>query len=911
MASLSQLIVKITGDASDFTRAISAAQRQAATMAEKFEAAGSVLTRSLSLPLGALGGLALKQASDFESLRRGLEAVSGSSEKAAVQFERLKKVAELPGLGFKEAVQGAVNLQAAGFSAATAERALKAFGNALATVGKGRAELDGVVLALSQIQSKGKFSAEELNQLAERLPQIRVAIKQAFGTASTEDIQKLGLTSEQIIEKIITEFEKLPQVTGGLRNSFENLRDNAERALAAIGEAIAPFAASAIKALEPIIATIGAAGKAFAALPEPVKTATVAVIGFGVVAGPILKVAAAFKELEVVVLGSGLFRAAATALGFNAVAAGAEAAAKSVATATTAVRGLGVATATTALGGFFRTGATVAAASTPVIVEAAKTAGLSIAALGGAAVAAGAGVAGTLLVLDAYSNKVDTGSEATKRLRENLEKIPVTAKTAFAAIDAQLTRAVNSMKVAGGSGSSGIVDSLFDSVFSDVKAAGDKLSAAFATLGINSSASLRKELAAAQSALETIREAIKSGAADQNDYAAGLEKVRAIQEQLTGKIKETSVELRSIPFAEKSKENELFAASIARIASESDRLRDEIITLRAVGDAFSGFADGPELEGGIDAFSRLVEGANKYNDALRPLEERNLRFVESLAKLSTQGAITGESLQNIKIPSILQDAQADIVRRTSAPFRSNTQQVTAFQRQVSTVLTDFSRGTAEAIVQAENLGKVFVNIGEQIETSLIRNAIEQGIKVLGRELGKLISQLGSVGKAIADAFGGVAQTTGNIAGAASGAAGAGGSVAGSAAGIAAGGLAGTITAVSGIATAVFSALQFFQGRRMEQDIGRIEVSNREIASQTIAIQQRLDQWLPYLQNTAYLSSIDGTLTRIYEGLSQLDFSGFGGGKSSQPANFYISNPDPKAVAQEVSRMLRSKSPVFA
>jgi len=137
MASLSQLIVKITGDASDFTRAIASAQRQAQGMAEKFEAAGSVLTRSLSLPLGLLGGVALKQAADFESLRRGLEAVTGSSEKAAAQFERLKKGAEVSGLGFKEAVQGAVNLQAAGFSASTAERALKAFGNALATVGKG------------------------------------------------------------------------------------------------------------------------------------------------------------------------------------------------------------------------------------------------------------------------------------------------------------------------------------------------------------------------------------------------------------------------------------------------------------------------------------------------------------------------------------------------------------------------------------------------------------------------------------------------------------------------------------------------------------------------------------------------------------------------------------------------------
>ncbi len=904
MASLSQLIVKITGDTSGFERAIASAQRQAANMAEKFEAAGSVLTRALTLPAGLGAGLALKAAADFESLRRGLEAVTGSSEKAAVQFERLKKVAELPGLGFREAVQGAINLQAAGFSANTAERALTAFGNALATVGKGRAELDGVILALSQIQSKGKFSAEELNQLAERLPQIRQAIKAAFGTASTEDIQKLGLTSEQIITKIIEQFEKLPQVTGGLKNSFENLRDNAERALAEIGSAIAPFAQSAINALEPAIQIVGAAGRAFAALPEPVKTATVALVGFGVATGPILKVAAAIKELEVVILGSSLFRATATALGFNAVASAAEAAAKSVATTTSAVRGLGVATSTTALSGFFVKGATAASEAAPVVATAAKAAGLSVAALGGAAVAAGAGVAGTLLILDAYANKVDSGSEATKRLKANLDKLPISAKNAFDAIDAAATRGLRGIKPA--SGGSGAVD-IFDAVFADVKAAEGRLSEAFKNLGIRSSAELRKELESAKASLEVIRQGLASGATDQNDYAAATEKVRAIQEQLSGKLKETALNLRSIDFAAKSKENELFAASIARIAKESDALRDQIVTLRAVGDAFTELGEGPQLSGSVDAFARLVEGANKYNDSLKPLEERNLRFVESLQKMSTAAAVTGESLQNIKVPAVLQRVQEDIIRKTSVPFsRTNSRELTAFQRQVSTVLTDFSRGVAEAIVQGESLGAVFSKIGQQIQTALIRNAVEQGVKVLGRELGKLISQLGSVGKAIVDAFGGVAKTSGNVA---NNAANVTNPTAG-AAGIAAGGLAGTITAVSGIATAVFSALQFFQGRRMEQDIGRIEVSNREIAAQTIAIQQRLDQWLPYLQNTAYLGSIDSTLNRIYEGLSQLDFSGFAGGKAA-PVTFNISNDDPKNVAREVTKLLRLQSPRFA
>src|SRR5215210_433175 len=96
---------------------------------------------------GAFGILAIKAAGNMQSLRMGLDAVSGSSEESEKQLVRLREVAKLPGLGFQEAIQGSVNLQAAGLSANTAERALKSFGNALATVGKGKAELSGVILA--------------------------------------------------------------------------------------------------------------------------------------------------------------------------------------------------------------------------------------------------------------------------------------------------------------------------------------------------------------------------------------------------------------------------------------------------------------------------------------------------------------------------------------------------------------------------------------------------------------------------------------------------------------------------------------------------------------------------------------------------------------------------------------------
>ncbi len=191
-----------------------------------------------SFAAAAFGTFAVKTAADFDSLRRGLTAVAGSADEANKQFQRLKEVAKAPGLGFKEAIQGSINLQAAGLSAQTAERALSAFGNALATVGKGKAELDGVITALTQIQSKGKVSAEEINQLAERLPQIRVAMQGAFGTADTEKIAKMGVDAGKFIEKVVEQFEKLPKATGGAQTAFENFRDAVEKASEPIGKAI-------------------------------------------------------------------------------------------------------------------------------------------------------------------------------------------------------------------------------------------------------------------------------------------------------------------------------------------------------------------------------------------------------------------------------------------------------------------------------------------------------------------------------------------------------------------------------------------------------------------------------------------------------------------------------------------------
>lgn len=257
-------------------------------LSDKFRelsAIGSRLTIGITAPLTALGVLATQTAVKFDSLKRGLIAVAGSSAEAEKQLARLKEVAKVPGLGFEEAIQGSINLQAAGLSADEAERSLRGFGNALAIVGKGKADLQGVTTALTQIQSKGKISAEEINQLAERVPQIRQILLGAFGTADTEILQQAGITSKEFVKVVNDELAKLPQATGGAQNALENFDDVRKRVFAQFGDALLRIVVPAVEKLTPVLESLG---NSFAAMSPAIQTSLALFAGAVALAGPLL-----------------------------------------------------------------------------------------------------------------------------------------------------------------------------------------------------------------------------------------------------------------------------------------------------------------------------------------------------------------------------------------------------------------------------------------------------------------------------------------------------------------------------------------------------------------------------------------------------------------------------------------------
>jgi len=178
-------------------------------------------------------------------------------------------------------------------------------------------------------------------------------------------------------------------------------------------------------------------------------------------------------------------------------------------------------------------------------------------------------------------------------------------------------------------------------------------------------------------------------------------------------------------------------------------------------------------------------------------------------------------------------------------------------RQISTILSDMGRGLADAILSGRNLGEVITNVFDQILRAVLRFVLEgmiNGIIKWFKEAdnqallfgGNVLGIFGKIGDAIKGLFGGGGGAAApSVPTPGTGGGGGGGGTSGAGGGVAgAGGFMAWTNLFTGIADAIFGGLQYFQGRRIEKDVGRIEVTTREIFSQLLAIQDTLNKWLP-------------------------------------------------------------------
>ena len=236
--ALGKLNLKLGIDISNLDKELAKVERSMSKFGQNMQNIGSNLTQSLTLPIIGLGTAALKSFADMEKLQNGLTAIMGSSQDAAIEMEKLRKVAENPGLALPEVVKASSTLQSVGMNADAARETITQFGNAVARAGEGADTFDGVIRALGQISAVGKVTQEDLNQIKERLPEFAEVMKQEFGVVTAEALRDAGISSQIFIERTVGALGKLERANGGLANTFDNLKDNVSASLAELGKAI-------------------------------------------------------------------------------------------------------------------------------------------------------------------------------------------------------------------------------------------------------------------------------------------------------------------------------------------------------------------------------------------------------------------------------------------------------------------------------------------------------------------------------------------------------------------------------------------------------------------------------------------------------------------------------------------------
>src|SRR5690606_33222097 len=138
---------------------------------DTFTNAGRSLTKlgtAATAASAAALGVGLNYLSSMQQAEVGLNTLTGSAEKTAEIMKELQDFAVSTPFDFPEMLTGTRRLIGMGVAADDATAMIKATADAVAAAGGGAEELDGVITALGQIQAKGKVSAEEMNQLAER-----------------------------------------------------------------------------------------------------------------------------------------------------------------------------------------------------------------------------------------------------------------------------------------------------------------------------------------------------------------------------------------------------------------------------------------------------------------------------------------------------------------------------------------------------------------------------------------------------------------------------------------------------------------------------------------------------------------------------------------------------------------------
>jgi tape measure domain-containing protein len=197
------------------------------------------LAGALVRPLTSAAEAGVKFNAFLETSKIGFTTLLGSEEKAVAHLAELQRFANTTPFQFEDLVGASQRMQAFGFSARDIIPTLTAVGDAVSSTGSiSKETLDGVLLALGQIKTKGKVSAEEMNQLAERGIPAWDLLAKAIGktVAQTQKLATAGqLNGGAAVQAIAAQMEakyggQMARVSNTFTGRMSNLEDIRQQA---------------------------------------------------------------------------------------------------------------------------------------------------------------------------------------------------------------------------------------------------------------------------------------------------------------------------------------------------------------------------------------------------------------------------------------------------------------------------------------------------------------------------------------------------------------------------------------------------------------------------------------------------------------------------------------------------------
>jgi tape measure domain-containing protein len=283
------------------------------SIGSRLQGVGVALSAALTLPITALGGLAIKAAGEFQQTEIAFTTMLGSAERARAFLAEMEAFAARTPFAFPDLVDASKRMLALGFTAEQIIPTLTAIGDAAAGLGGGKDVIDGVTLALGQMSAKGKVSAQEMNQLAERgIPAwdilartIGVSIPEAMKLAEKGAISA-AVAVPSILQGMSERFGgMMEQQSKTLLGQWSTLKDELGFLIRDIGAALLPLATSMVQAFNSVLPYLKAVVQGFSELSPPVQTAVIAVAAFAAALGPALLALGGFSMALSAVIAAG------------------------------------------------------------------------------------------------------------------------------------------------------------------------------------------------------------------------------------------------------------------------------------------------------------------------------------------------------------------------------------------------------------------------------------------------------------------------------------------------------------------------------------------------------------------------------------------------------------------------------